>query len=57
MHNEETMDIDEMDQDDEGWIWLPWEELQELQRQKNALFSQMLDNVMLASGGPISRRE
>tara|TARA_R110000868_G_scaffold67332_1_gene199919 strand:- start:517 stop:687 length:171 start_codon:yes stop_codon:yes gene_type:complete len=35
--------------DDEGWIWLPHEELMAVQREKNAITQQMLDNVALTS--------
>lgn len=35
--------------DDEGWIWLPHEEVMAIQREKNAIMRQMLDSVALAS--------
>jgi len=41
--------MDEWDMDDEGWLWLPHEEVMALQREKNAIMRQMLDNVALIS--------
>lgn len=41
------MSMDEFDEEDEGWIWLPWEEIQELQRQKNKWMNDLLDNMAL----------
>lgn len=45
------MNIDDFDQEDEGWIWLPWEELREIQRERNAAMNRLLDNAAIA-GGP-----
>jgi hypothetical protein len=40
--------LDDLDREDEGWIWLPWEELEELQKQKNAMLRAMMDSAALA---------
>jgi len=45
-----TLDWDE---EDEGWMWLPWEELQEIQREKNQLTRALLDNAKFVSRRPI----
>lgn len=42
--------MNEPDQDDEGWIWLPHEERMVLERQKNALLRSLLDNAAVARG-------
>ena len=44
-----ALNEDDWDMGDEGWIWLPHEEVMEFQRQKNAIMRQMLDNVALTS--------
>lgn len=38
--------------DDEGFIWLPWEELQEYERMKNFWMAQFLDQAALAPHAP-----
>ena len=40
------------DCDCEGWIYLPHEEVMKLQRQKNELYSRMLDALELAPKAP-----
>jgi hypothetical protein len=47
-----TPNVDGTDEsywEDEGWIWLPHEEVMAIQRQKNAIMRQMLDSVALNS--------
>jgi hypothetical protein len=46
-----VIDTDEYE-DDEGWMWLDWETLQEHQRELNKMYSRLLDNVNLAQKNP-----
>lgn len=43
------MNADDIDQEDEGWIWLPHEELQRLQREKNRWMSDLVNAIPCVS--------
>ena len=36
------------DEEDEGWMWLPWEDIQAAQKVKNEVMRQLLDGAALA---------
>jgi hypothetical protein len=42
----------EFDEEDEGWMWLPWEDLQRLQKEKNRMMNELLDMVALQRRKP-----
>ena len=42
------MNLDDLDHEDEGWIWLQWEEIERLQAERNRMMNALLDNATSA---------
>ena len=43
------MNIDDFDKEDEGWIWMPWEEIQSWENETDCLWNSMMDNIFMVS--------
>jgi len=42
----------DLDDEDEGWMWLPWEELQKYQQEHNKQMNALLDNLKFVAKKP-----
>ncbi len=42
------------DEEDEGWMWLDWEQLRDVQHEYNAAMNKLIDNALLTARLPPS---